>query len=527
MTGAGTTSDQTGADQRGAGHVGADQTGADRGLAGQAGAGQGGAGQAAADQGGAGQAGAGQAGAGQAGAGQGGADQTGAHQAGAGRRRPPTLVVQSVLFRPDLPSLRRFAAGLAVAVTRAQQAGVLGEVTLALADNTTPERGQSDAKSAAGPGAGSVAAEAGDTTSPPRSLRSPAMRSALAGSGLRVDTPGARGFPAEPGDTPGARGLPAEPGNDPGARGLPAEPGDDPGAPPARTGGYREVLAPLEAAGVTVRPVLQRPDNPGHGGSHNALARTTSSDLLLLVNPDTVAAPTLLVELLAGLGDDPDPRSGSRTGTAGGAPGLADRATTWDGDISAPGSVPVGAGWAPGQVGMVEARQLPLELPKVFDPGTGDTPWASAACLLVRRALFEHLGGFDAEHFFLHCDDVDLSWRARLAGARIVHRPTAVVFHDKRLTVTGHLAVSDVEHRWSAEGALTLAHRYGHRELLEQLLCTYRAGSPAQRAAVEAFEARRAGGRLPGVLDPEHQVAHVGPGSWSALRFGLEPAGAP
>jgi GT2 family glycosyltransferase len=46
----------------------------------------------------------------------------------------------------------------------------------------------------------------------------------------------------------------------------------------------------------------------------------------------------------------------------------------------------------------------------------------------VRRALFEALGGFD-ESFFMVYEDVDLSYRARLAGAECLYVPAAVVHH--------------------------------------------------------------------------------------------------
>ena len=42
--------------------------------------------------------------------------------------------------------------------------------------------------------------------------------------------------------------------------------------------------------------------------------------------------------------------------------------------------------------------------------------------LLIRRAAFDDLGGF-VEEFFLYYDDVDLAWRARIAGLRVVYCP--------------------------------------------------------------------------------------------------------
>ena len=53
---------------------------------------------------------------------------------------------------------------------------------------------------------------------------------------------------------------------------------------------------------------------------------------------------------------------------------------------------------------------------------------ASAGAALYRRALFEDVGPFDAD-FFMYLEDVDLAWRARLAGWRCVVCPGARVYH--------------------------------------------------------------------------------------------------
>ena len=51
-----------------------------------------------------------------------------------------------------------------------------------------------------------------------------------------------------------------------------------------------------------------------------------------------------------------------------------------------------------------------------------------SACMLIRRDLFETLGGFD-EAITFRGEDVDLCWRAQLTGARVLVAPDAVVRH--------------------------------------------------------------------------------------------------
>ena len=49
--------------------------------------------------------------------------------------------------------------------------------------------------------------------------------------------------------------------------------------------------------------------------------------------------------------------------------------------------------------------------------------------MMLRARDLRELGGFDVG-FFMYFEDVDLCWRFRLAGRRIVYAPLAVVFHD-------------------------------------------------------------------------------------------------
>lgn len=54
--------------------------------------------------------------------------------------------------------------------------------------------------------------------------------------------------------------------------------------------------------------------------------------------------------------------------------------------------------------------------------------WASGACVLVRAKAFHTLGGFD-ELFFAHFEEIDLCWRAHLAGWKVYYCGTSTVYH--------------------------------------------------------------------------------------------------
>jgi GT2 family glycosyltransferase len=59
---------------------------------------------------------------------------------------------------------------------------------------------------------------------------------------------------------------------------------------------------------------------------------------------------------------------------------------------------------------------------------TSEIFWATGACMVVRSSVFQELGGFD-EEFFAHMEEIDLCWRMRNAGYKIMCCPESFVFH--------------------------------------------------------------------------------------------------
>lgn len=215
--------------------------------------------------------------------------------------------------------------------------------------------------------------------------------------------------------------------------------------------------------------------NQGHGGGHNRLAASGDSELLLILNPDAML----------------------------GADSIGALAET------------IAAG-----AGVVDGRQIPLDHAKHYDPLTGDQGWASGACMMIDRALFDAVGRFDHATFFLYCDDVDLSWRARLAGARVCHQPAARVFHDKRLNLDSSIVASDAERYYSAEAAVLLAIKYSRRDVADRLMRRFRRSEDAvaRRVATE-IEERTRSGRLPTAIDPRHRVGEFVAGNYTRHRW--------
>ncbi|MGH9074523.1 MAG: glycosyltransferase, partial [Acidimicrobiales bacterium] len=103
---------------------------------------------------------------------------------------------------------------------------------------------------------------------------------------------------------------------------------------------------------------------------------------------------------------------------------------------------------------------------------------------LVRADLFDALGGFDTAMSLLG-EDVDLSWRAQLLGARVVVAPTARVRHLEALTA-GRRLVAGVHP--GAEADLALTRRHELRAVLKAYRWWNLARELPQLAAVSVIE---------------------------------------
>lgn len=217
--------------------------------------------------------------------------------------------------------------------------------------------------------------------------------------------------------------------------------------------------------------------NLGSAEGHNRLAAGITDGFLLIQNPDVIGEPGYLVHLIEAF-DDPS-------------------------------------------CGMSEARQLPIEHPKDYDPETGETSWATTACALIPADLFVRLDGFDSRTFFLYCDDVDFSWRVRLAGRKVIFQPAAVVFHDKRLKTDGSWNPSGAERYYSIEAALLMAHKYSRPQRVEEVLqmCDHLASDDVFAKAAARFREMRKMGELPEALDPDHRVSEFYHDDYARHRF--------
>ncbi len=104
-----------------------------------------------------------------------------------------------------------------------------------------------------------------------------------------------------------------------------------------------------------------------------------------------------------------------------------------------------------------EYRQTPYEHPKYYDPITHLTNWVSHACVLIRRAAYLDVGGYE-KRIFMYGEDVELSYRFRACGWNLRYVPSAVVKHYVDLEDT---TLRPNQLSGSASANILLRYRYG------------------------------------------------------------------
>lgn len=196
--------------------------------------------------------------------------------------------------------------------------------------------------------------------------------------------------------------------------------------------------------------VLRNERNLSFSEANHLAARATDGEVVLFLNDDVEPLDDAwLARMLACLGDDT---------VAVGAQLVHPRRTLLDGRQRDVGVQHLGITLRPDGDGPPRARNLG----DGADPDPGGAPrevaGATAACLLVSRAAYDAAGGF-ATGYVYGAEDVDLCWRLRRAGGRVVVHPGAVLWHAEGST--RHRDDPEVRARRQAQNWDLLADRHG------------------------------------------------------------------
>ncbi len=156
--------------------------------------------------------------------------------------------------------------------------------------------------------------------------------------------------------------------------------------------------------------IIRNAQNVGFAAGNNQAIRASRTGYIVTLNNDTRVEPDWLASLVAEAERDPG------VGMCASKMLFADRPDI----INSTGISldPVGIAWDRRGGEADDGRET--EPVQVFGPCAG--------AALYRRSMLDQIGLFD-EHFFAYLGDVDLAWRARLAGWRCLYVPHARVYH--------------------------------------------------------------------------------------------------
>ncbi len=219
-------------------------------------------------------------------------------------------------------------------------------------------------------------------------------------------------------------------------------------------------------------------ENTGTAKGHNRLAKDCGTDYIMVTNPDVLVTPRYFLEMLEPFEEEQ------------------------------------------AKVGLTEARQTPIEHPKVYDKNTFETGWAATACVIFLNRVYREIQGFDERTFFMYCDDVDFSWRIRLAGYKVIYCPRAAVYHAKRLSNGGAWQPTSAEKYYSAEAAMLMAYKWSRKDIADQIYKDFlKSKDEVYQKAAKAYKERKDKGEMPLQLDKDHRVAEFVDGNYAKHRF--------
>lgn len=167
--------------------------------------------------------------------------------------------------------------------------------------------------------------------------------------------------------------------------------------------------------------LLKLDDNLGLTGGINTGIQVAQGEIIAPLNNDTAVVPGWAEALVTALRSHPD------AGMAASKMLLFDRRDTLHsaGDAYRVDGIPVNRGVWQKDEGQFDADVC---------------IWGGCGgAVAYRRSMLDDIGLLD-EDLFMYCEDVDLNWRAQLAGYKCVFAPQAVVYHHLSATGGGEIA---------------------------------------------------------------------------------------
>ena len=193
---------------------------------------------------------------------------------------------------------------------------------------------------------------------------------------------------------------------------------------------------------------IRNKENLGFARAHNRGIATSTGDIVILINPDTVVEKDFFENLEAFFEETP------KVGIVG------PRILESDGvlQLSARREISALSGFL-GRTSLLtrlfpKSSLVKSQFPAVTDKShPTSVDWVSGACMVIRRDTLRDVGPLD-ERFFMYFEDADLCRRARAAGWLVFYLPHVEIVHQ-----TGASSRSKPKAIWHLHKSAFLYHR--------------------------------------------------------------------
>jgi hypothetical protein len=163
--------------------------------------------------------------------------------------------------------------------------------------------------------------------------------------------------------------------------------------------------------------IIQNPENGGFAKGYNDALKKVDAEYYVLLNSDVEVTPNWIDPVIALMDKDPS--------IAACQPKIRsfDNKTYFE--------------YAGAAGGFIDKFGYPFCRGRILDTLEEDKGqyddereifWATGACLFVRAESYQSVQGFD-EDFFAHMEEIDLCWRLKNKGAKIMYCPNSTIYH--------------------------------------------------------------------------------------------------
>jgi len=183
----------------------------------------------------------------------------------------------------------------------------------------------------------------------------------------------------------------------------------------------------LSHFGGLIRTIRLDP-HVGRAGGNNEGARAARGEYLIFLGSDTVVLPGWLKSLVEAAGNDPQ----------AGAVGSMLIHPDWT--LQEAGGIV----WRSGEASPYGQGKSPEDPRYNF---SREVDYCNRASILVRRDLFERLGGFDVRYAPIYCEDIDICFGVRSLGYKVIYQPHSRILHFEGATAGRDARTGFEQHR--------------------------------------------------------------------------------